>query len=438
MIGCEMMDLNEPLRVWIVTIGEPIPIGDEISDRLLRSGLLADVLAARGHQVVWWTSTFDHMRKRHRFTTDTSVYHKPNLEIRLVRGSGYRSNISLRRLIDQALLAKSWTRWARRDSPPALIVCSMPPIELAAATSRYGRHEGVPVLIDIRDLWPDAFVDVLPRNLRFVAGPLLAPWRLLLRRSLSTAAAITGTSNQYLAWAQNVCGRKPSDIDQVFPLGFQAAAVMPQEVEVAENRLLAQGVDPQKTICWFVGAFGATYDLTTVIETARRIERDSLAPNVQFVLSGDGPSAPTLRREAAGLRNVVFTGWLDRVGLTAMANLASIGLAAYTPGAPQSLPNKLFEYLHAGLPVITSLGQESMQVLDEGRCGAAYQAGDQESLAGVITELARNPDKLNLMSTCATNIFNSRFRAEEIYEAMANFVENIARCHTTVPPVPEC
>ncbi|GAI08595.1 unnamed protein product, partial [marine sediment metagenome] len=50
------------MRIWLITIGEPLP-SDNNNDRLYRTGILAKLLIQRGHEVVWWTSTFDHVRK---------------------------------------------------------------------------------------------------------------------------------------------------------------------------------------------------------------------------------------------------------------------------------------------------------------------------------------------------------------------------------------
>src|SRR5688572_12390199 len=52
------------IKVWLVTAGEPLPLGKQ-EQRLLRAGLLARYLVAAGHEVTWWTSTFDHTSKLH-------------------------------------------------------------------------------------------------------------------------------------------------------------------------------------------------------------------------------------------------------------------------------------------------------------------------------------------------------------------------------------
>jgi len=59
------------MKIWLVTIGEPVPVHEGVRDRLCRTGYFAHLLANHGHNVVWWTSTFDHFRKKHLFEADT-------------------------------------------------------------------------------------------------------------------------------------------------------------------------------------------------------------------------------------------------------------------------------------------------------------------------------------------------------------------------------
>src|SRR6185503_20791356 len=92
------------VRVWLVTIGEPLP-SDGPNERLLRAGILANELSKRSHEVVWWSSTFDHVRKKQRFREDTDLTLPNGVLLRLLHGCGYARNVSLRRLLDHAQLA---------------------------------------------------------------------------------------------------------------------------------------------------------------------------------------------------------------------------------------------------------------------------------------------------------------------------------------------
>lgn len=116
------------MRIWLVTIGEPLPCDGNGGERLYRAGILSAMLAQRGHEVVWWTSTFDHARKQQRFPTDATLRLESGVLLKLLHGCGYTRNVSLRRLIDHAILARKFTRQAEGMPSPDVVLCSLPPL----------------------------------------------------------------------------------------------------------------------------------------------------------------------------------------------------------------------------------------------------------------------------------------------------------------------
>src|SRR5512141_468341 len=87
------------MRIWLITVGEPLPI-DGNNDRLLRAGILANNLLGGGHEVLWWTSSFDHVRKRQRCGTDTTKVLGDRYRITMLHANGYSNNTSLARLLN--------------------------------------------------------------------------------------------------------------------------------------------------------------------------------------------------------------------------------------------------------------------------------------------------------------------------------------------------
>jgi glycosyltransferase involved in cell wall biosynthesis len=191
-----------------------------------------------------------------------------------------------------------------------------------------------------------------------------------------------------------------------------------------------QGVDPSRRIVWFLGSFGHWYDLDTVVRAARSLARDE-RHELQFVLSGAGHADARLRRAARGLPNVVFTGWIDRSEIAFLMSVAWVGLAAYAPHAPQSYPNKLFEYMSAGLPVVSSLRGDAEKLLVRHRCGLSYRPGDADHLAHQLLVLLTAADLHREMSTNARAAFSREYSASMVYAQMADHLAAVAQ------PAPE-
>lgn len=78
------------MKIWLLQTGEQLPIGQ--GARKLRTELLAEKLIERGHTVTWWTSCFDHLRKKWYFDQDTIFTASPSLTIHALKGMAYRRN----------------------------------------------------------------------------------------------------------------------------------------------------------------------------------------------------------------------------------------------------------------------------------------------------------------------------------------------------------
>ncbi len=112
------------MKVWIVTVGEPLPT-DEGSPRLLRSGALARYLARQGHDVTWFNSRFDHTHKRLRQELPQSFSHE-GIQIELLDAIGYERNVSFARVRDQRASAADFALRAPSLVAPDVVLCSLP------------------------------------------------------------------------------------------------------------------------------------------------------------------------------------------------------------------------------------------------------------------------------------------------------------------------
>lgn len=409
------------MHVWLITVGEPLPI-DNSRNRLLRTGILANLLVEKGHTVTWWTSTFIHTQKVQRFHRDTCIHLNEIFDIILLHSICYEKNISVRRIVNQQHIAKKFSRKAPLQKKPDVILCSFPTIELSLAATQYGLRNNIPVVLDVRDLWPDIFIDLAPKNLRWLARGVLHHFFKHTETAFRQCTAITGVSEGYLKWGLSYANREKSENDAVFPLGYQKPSIPEEECKKAKNSLLNQGIDPSKLICWFVGIFGKTYDLGPVIIAARELDLQGF-DRIQFVFSGQGDKFSEWFDKAKGLKNVVFTGWVNTEQLAYLMRVADIGLMTYAKGAPQGLPNKIFEYLCAGIPVLSSLKGETESLLKDNNCGLTYEAGNSISFINALSILTSNKTIRKEMGSNGLRLFENNYSADIIYSQMIRFLE---------------
>jgi len=413
------------MRVWLLHIGEQLPVDGRT--RPFRYGYLATTLQEAGHDVLRWAPTFSHVNKTHRYLSDHRVSITSDYTIQFVHSPGYRRNAGLERLRAYRVLGQRFRQLSKQAEPPDLIVAAIPSLEWAQEAIRFGRKRGVPVVIDIRDLWPDVFLNAVPSAARPVGRLALAPYRKMARRACEQAHAITAVSQSYLDWGLRLARRSQQPQDLVVPLGYEPEQAPAEAMEDCLTRLRNRGIDPARPICMFAGLFERSYDLETVVEAARRL-RAGGRKDVQIVLCGDGTKLPSIKRLAGGIENIHLLGWVDATMLAAVASVSSIGLCTYTRDAFQSLPNKPFEYMASRLAIVSSLTGELAELLDDHKCGLTYRAGDAESLKHSLLQLVDNPQQLTAMRRNAYQAWKADYRSSSVY---ARFAEHLATLKTT-------
>ncbi len=412
------------MRVWLITVGEPLPIDDD-NPRLLRTGILSDVLARRGDEVLWWTSAFDHVRKRHRCPTDAEREAGARCRIRLLHGRGYDRNVSVARYLDHREVARKFRERQGSEPRPDVIVCSLPTVELCVEAVRYGERNRVPVAVDIRDLWPDLIAEIVPPWGRSTMKLLLSPLFRDVREVCSKATALFGLTPEFLDWGLGYAGREKSGLDRVFPMGYVAHAPPREEVEEASKRWEAAGVSAEDfNLCYF-GAIGRQSDFGTVIDAARILSRGPR--RFRFVLCGNGEKLDHYRKYAAGCPGILFPGWVNRAEIYSLMRISSAGLVAFLnkKNYTWNLPNKPIEYLSAGLPVVSSLTGVLQRLLSGNRCGVTYEEGNPESLAEALVRLYDDRNELRRMAGNAKDLYDRSFQAERVYGEMAGHLQRM-------------
>jgi len=416
------------MRIWLVTIGEPLPT-DGCEERLFRTGILAELLAGQGHEVTWWTSAFDHVRKQHRSRRDQRIFSSAGYTIWLLHASGYSRNVSLRRIINHRKIAQKFRTLAPQQPLPDVILCSWPTLELCAEAVRLGNLWRVPVVLDIRDMWPDAILDLAPDVLRPAA-------RLALRRAYhdaqyaaSHATALTGPTEKIVDWGLGFANRVRTSLDRAFCMGYRTPVASSGGEAEAKEFWRAHGIadDPSTFVACFFGAIGRHFEFETIIEAARRLEKSTR--RIRFVLCGDGPSLPHYRRLADDCQSILWPGWINAPKIRSLMRRASVGLAPYYSSWDFTIhiPNKPIEYFSAGLPVVSCLQGELADLLAVNECGLTYQNGSADDLIRALADCYDHPTKLTRMAEKAARLYRERFVAETVYGEMADYLSQVAR-----------
>lgn len=426
------------MRIWILKASEPTPYDAQVrGSRLLRYGMLVQQAVQFGHEVLWWTDDFDHFHKVHRFGEDRTHEPFPGCKIQFIHTPGYIRNTSPRRFRDHQILARRFEQMADGHPSPDLILAGMPTDRFCVSAVRIGQRYSVPVVLDVRDLWPDVFYEQVSSVVRPLLSVLVQPLERRVRWSFKRADAIIGNTKPFVEWGLSKAKRSWSPLDKVVPIGFRPPRL--------DDEALARGFDFWErlgiyrdddvfTVCFF-GSIGPMFDFQPVLEAARTLRSDQLP--VRFVLCGKGSQLKGLRRSAADLDNVLLPGWVNVEQIASLMRMSHLGLAPYRdiPNFRMNLPNKPAEYLSAQLPYLTAIDGVMCKLARENQCGDRYQSA--EDLVFKVRAYRDDPVRLRRERRNAKSVFEQQLHADVVYARLLEHLERLAfgrRIETQIQP----
>lgn len=418
------------MKIGLITIGEPVPFSGDCSARLHRTGQFA-LWCARRADVTWWTSAFDHFGKKFISHDNQSVMIDGGIEIRLSRGCGYRKNISIARIRDQRLLAqKIYENMCLETEKPDILICAVPPVEIAASVVRYAKARRIPVLLDLRDMWPDIFVDHAPKIFRPIVRTMIASFFTQAQEAFGSADGLIGITPEFLEWGVGKARRSVRKWDAVLPFAYNSTPPNHAKMKSADVFWSKYGIVDKNNVfrvCFF-GTLGKQFDIPTVIHAAHELNRQNV--KTQFVFCGDGERRGRFLSLAGDAANIVMPGWVDAASIYSLMRKSHVGIAPLPDRYDflSTINNKSVEYLSAGLPIISCPDRGALaRFLKEKECGVSFRYGDTRSLVAIIKKLILEPKTINDMSKAARTAFSDNFDMELVHAKMLGHFERVVR-----------
>lgn len=307
-----------------------------------------------------------------------------------------------------------WEAYLRRLPRPDLVwVPCFRQRDLAAA-SRWARSRGVPLLFDPLISAYDKQVD--ERGKLTADSPSarrLLAWERALFARADRVLADTPAHADYFAETLGI----PRARIAVVYVGAESAQFRPQPA--AEHNAAA----PLEVL--FYGSFIPLQGPATVVEAARRYQ----GPPVRWVLLGDGPLRKGCEARAVGLNNVAFEDWLPYEQLPARIQRADVLLGVFgtTPKAGRVIPNKVFQALAVGKPVVTrDASAYPADLLATESSGLVWvDAGDAQGLAERIAALAADRAALRRLGEASAQTSQTYFSEAVVRRQLRDALEGL-------------
>lgn len=374
-----------------------------------RSYELARRLVARGHEVNMVTSdTSPEDRTSNWYQTEEAgikVHWLPN---------EYSNHMSYSRRIRAFLrfAARACTKAA--SLPADVIFATSTPLTIAIPAIYAARRRRVPMVFEVRDLWPEA-----PIAVGALQNPLLircARW--LERWAYKNATYVVALAPRFREGVV-ACGYPRSRVKVI----FNGADVAVFDVQQQQSCLPPELVG-LPTIC-YTGTIGLVNEVHRIVDIAERTRHHS---DLVFVVAGDGREAASLtayaqERGVLGL-NFVMLGQLPKAAIPELLAraTAAIGTASADPRLHPDAMNKIADYLAAGKPIFCAFeGWLSSLVCDQG--AGVYLPRDPDLAAQILLEHINNQEWLSGASEAARELAKTKFNYDLLVEDLEEVLE---------------
>lgn len=275
-------------------------------------------------------------------------------------------------------------RTARRSGAQVLLVRDLP---LALSSVLVGRALGIPVVLDMAENYPAMIQDVWDSGRarigdRVVRNPRLVRFvERMAVRLVNHVVVVVDESRDRLA-AMGVPASRMS-------LVMNTPSVERADVHRSQDSGRRER-QPDEMVIAYLGLLEEPRGLGTAIQAMREVRRR--LPRARLVIIGSGRDEGQFRQEAArtGVADCVeFRGWVEYKEALAWLSRCDVGLVPHhaTQSWQTTIPNKLFDYMSLGKPVIVSNARPTERIVTEERCGLVFRDRDAASLAEAIVQM---------------------------------------------------
>ncbi|MGB9669235.1 MAG: glycosyltransferase family 4 protein [Anaerolineales bacterium] len=281
-----------------------------------------------------------------------------------------------------------------------------PPIFQTVTAWLIARLKRVPFLLEVRDLWPAFAIQV-----GVLKNPILirlSEWleRFLLKRAdcvvVNSPGFISHVKERGAKWVECIPnGADPALFDRT---------------DLAENQRSRFGLE-EKFVVLYAGAHGLSNDLGTVLLAANQLKA---YPDICIVFVGDGKEKPALIQQSVkmGLSNVIFLDAVKKREMPAILAMADACLAILKPIPLYGTvyPNKVFDYMAAGKPIILAMEGVIRQLVEQAQAGLVVTPGDGDAIAQAILTLKNQPALAQAMGQNGRKLIENEFNRQKLAE----------------------
>lgn len=283
-----------------------------------------------------------------------------------------------------------------------LVIATSTPLTIGIPALFLKWFKKTPYLFEVRDLWPE-----VPIQMGAMKNSLLIKLarffeKTIYKNALHVVALSPGMQEGVLKYI-------PKEKTSMIPNMAKKDEFWPRKKNTKIVKDLGLNISSFKVIHF--GALGLANGADRVLQTAKLLKNDD---SVEFIFVGGGSTEDKLIRicNENNLKNVNFLGRYPMDELSEIVNICDVSIISFKdlPILYTNSPNKLFDSLSAGKPIIVNSAGWTKDIAEKYNCGYYVNPNNPEELLEKIKFLQQNPDVMIQMGS------NSRKLAEDKYD----------------------
>lgn len=315
-------------------------------------------LLKNDYNCVLISTDYSHILKKFRTIDRNTFEDKNNIKLILLHELGYNKNISIKRFISHFYFSRQLKKFLLTSNKPSKIYCSVPDFNVAKVCADYCDKFNVEFILDIQDIWPEAFKLVIDTPI--INNTIYRIMEKVANSVYKEADKLIAVSDTYLERARRVN-------DTIYYLSAYLGTKYKEFKQIYDNASIIRPAGEFWVI--YIGTLGRSYNIEMIISAVAQLNREG--KNIKFLCLGSGPKQNKLIEQAKNEEcNAYFAGNVTYDVLIQYLKSANVAMNILFDNAAQSVTNKLGDYICAGLPIInTQKNKEVINLIENNKIG---------------------------------------------------------------------
>lgn len=390
------------MRKKILIVAHFCDYGNENTNN--RFNYIFNLLKKEKYDVKIVTSKFCHRKKIYR--EDLGLE-----DFILLDEPSYRKNISLKRFYSHYIFSKNIKKYLKNlQERPDIIYCAVPSLDVAFEVGKYAKKNNIKFIIDIQDLWPEAFQMVF--KVPIISNIIFYPFKKKANKIYSMADYTIAVSETYLER-----GKRKNNCEGVaIYLGTEKSLI---------DSVEKMNLSKEKEEIWiaYVGTLGSSYNLNIIIEAISKLD-SFFKEKIVFQVLGDGPLRESFEKFVKEKQvKAKFWGNLEYRYMIGVLKNCDIAVNPIKKNSAGSIINKVGDYAGVGLPIInTQENKEYRDLVEKYNVGFNLDNNNVDEITEKIKMLINDELLRKTMGRNNRRLFEEKFDRSKTYSKIIKWL----------------